>query len=235
MTPAETAAARAALDAASRPTPSCILFDRLGGDLTATEREHVAGCARCQTELTLFAELNDPAPAAGEGAAVQWVVAELRRRRSHAAADARSGTGGWRFLRPPRLFAAAAAAVFVLAVGYVTWDREPPVRDVREPGGGYRTLELQTVAPIGDVRVAPRDLEWSPVDGATNYDVVVLEVDRTVLWQGASTTAQVSLPGPVVARFEPGKTILWEVTARNRAGEVVAVSGTGRFRVAVGS
>ena len=235
MTPAETAAARSALDAASRPTPSCILFDRLGGDLTATEREHVAGCARCQTELTLFAELNDPAPAAGEGAAVQWVVAELRRRRSHASADARSGSAGWRFLRLPGLLAAAAAAALVLSVGYVTWDREPPVGDLRDAGGGYRTLQLQALAPIGDVRAAPRDLEWSPADGAASYDVVVLEVDRTVLWQGASTTARVSLPEPVVARFEPGKTILWEVTARNRAGAVVAVSGTGRFRVAVGS
>jgi hypothetical protein len=234
MTPAETAAARAALDAASRPTPSCLPFDRLGGDLTATEREHVSGCARCQTELTLFAELNDPAPAAGEGAAVQWVVAELRRRRSHAFEDRRSGRAGWRVLRLPGLLA-AAAAVLVLAVGYVAWDREPPVRDLRDADVGYRTLQLQALAPSGDVRAAPRDLEWSPVDGAASYDVVVLEVDRTVLWQGASTTARVSLPAPVVARFEPGKTILWEVTARNRAGAVVAVSGTGRFRVAVGS
>jgi len=234
MTRDQTAAARAALDAASRPTPSCIPFDRLGGDLTATEREHVSGCARCQTELTLFAEINDPAPAAGEGAAVQWVVAELRRRRSHASADRRSGSAGWRVLRLPGLLA-AAAAVFVLAVGYAAWDREPPVRDLRDAGGGYRTLELQALAPSGDVRAAPRDLEWSPVDGAARYDVVVLEVDRTVLWQGASTTARVSLPGPVVARFEPGKTILWEVTARTRDGAVVAVSGTGRFRVAVGS
>jgi hypothetical protein len=229
MTRDETAAARAALDAASRPTPSCIPFDRLGGALTTSEREHAAGCARCQTELTLFAEINDPAPAPGEGAAVQWVVAELRRRRSHAGSPS-----GWRFFRP-RLVAAASTAGLVLAVGFMTWDREPPVRDVPDATGSYRTIQVEAVAPVGDVRGRPRDLEWSPVDGAASYDVVVLEVDRTILWEGASSTTRVSLPEPVVARFVPGKTILWEVTARNRAGEAVAVSGTGRFRVAIGS
>jgi hypothetical protein len=226
MTPAETAAARAALDAASRPTPSCLPFDRLGGDLTATEREHVSGCARCQTELTLFAELNDPAPAAGEGAAVQWVVAELRRRRSHASADRRSGSAGWRVLRLPGLLAAAAAAVFVLAVGYVAWDREPRSRPAR-----CRRLshaQLQVLAPSGDVRAAPRDLEWSPVDGAASYDVVVLEVDRTVLWQGASTTARSRCPG----RWWHGSNQARRSCGKSPRGiaPMLAVSGTGRFR-----
>ena len=236
MTPAQTAAAQAALDAASRPTPACIPLERLGAPLTTNEREHVAGCARCQTELTLFAEFNESVPAPQEGAAVQWVVAELRRRRSQASATAAgSWSGAWRFLRPQRLLTAAAAAILVLGLGYVTWDREPPVRDVHDATGTYRTIQLQAVAPVGDVRDAPRSLEWSPVDGAVSYDVVVLEVDRTIVWQGASATTRVSLPEPVVARFEPGKTILWEVTARNRAGEVLAVSGSGRFRVALGS
>src|SRR5262245_20925475 len=235
MMSAQSAAARAALDAASRTTPACLSFERLGGELTAIEREHVAACARCQTELTLLAEFNESVPAPDEGAAVQWVVAELRRRRSQSTATDGSWTRAWPFLHPHRLVAAAAAAVLLLALGYVTSDREPPVRDVRDPTGGYRTIQLQAVTPIGDVRSAPRDLVWSPVEGASSYDIAVLEVDRTVLWQGASPTTSVSLPEAVVARFERGKTILWEVTARNGAGEVVAVSGTSRFRVAPGS
>jgi len=232
----QTASARAALDAASRPTAACIPLERLGDPLTTLEREHVAACARCQTELTLFSEFRDSVPAQEEGAAVQWVVAELRRRRPLVAtASTRSVSGAWPFLRPQRLMAAVAAAGLVLAVGYVTWDREPPVGEVHDATGTYRAIQVQAIAPVGDVRTAPRDLEWSPVDGAVTYDVVVLEVDRTILWQGASATTRVSLPAPIVGRFEPGKTILWEVTARNRAGDVLAVSGTGRFRVALGS
>src|SRR5262245_18636603 len=109
MMSAQSAAARAALDAASRTTPACLSFERLGGELTAMEREHVAACARCQTELTLLAEFNESIPAPDEGAAVQWIVAELRRRRSQSAASAGSWDRGWRLLRPPHRLAAAAA------------------------------------------------------------------------------------------------------------------------------
>src|SRR5262245_16806729 len=233
MTPTQTAKARAALEAASGATPACIPLERLGGKLTAAERAHAGSCARCQTELTVFAEVNDPVPASDEGAAIQWVAAEVRRRRSRASAPAGSSTSAWHFGGPSRLLAAATAAVLAIAVGYVAWDREPAV-EVADVTGSYRAITLRAVAPVGAVRAAPRELEWSPVDEAVSYDVVVLEVDRTILWQGTSATTRASLPASVVAQFEPGKPILWEVTARDRARDAIAVSGTARFQIALG-
>ena len=66
-------------------TAECIPIERLGDTRTAVESEHLSRCARCQTEIALQQEFNESAPVSDEGAAVQWVVAEVRRRRDDAA------------------------------------------------------------------------------------------------------------------------------------------------------
>jgi hypothetical protein len=96
----------------------------------------------------------------------------------------------------------------------------------------YRTVQVKAIAPLGDVAAAPRVLEWAPFSGAVAYDVQMLEVDRALLWHGTASSPRIDLPSSLIAELAPGKTVLWEVTARNAAGAVVAESGTQRFRVA---
>ena len=212
-------------------TAECIPMERLGETRTAVESEHVSRCARCQTEIALLQELNESAPVADEGAAVQWVVAELRRRRQ-APLPARVIDGIRRWLpNTSRLATAAAALLAVVAIGYVMRDREPGVRELQNTPQVYRTMQLQVVAPSGDVAAPPRVLEWAPFSGAVSYDVEVLEVDGTRMWRGTSASSQIELPASVLAQLVPGKTVLWEVRARSASGATLANSGTQRFRV----
>src|SRR5207302_4080776 len=74
---------------------------------------------------------------------------------------------------------------------------------------------------------------WVPADGAVSYDVEVFEVDRTPLWRSTSSVPRVELPASIVRQLVAGKTVLWEVRARNAVNAVIAESGTQRFRVAV--
>jgi len=212
-------------------TPQCLAVDRLSETLTNSERQHVERCSRCQTELQLWREFDLAEPSADEGAAIQWIVAELARRNSPATEASSARRFGW--LTPSvRRWAGAAASVAMLATfGYLAWDREPPVRERTNANETYRTESLQVVRPVGDLASAPEALEWVVVPGAVGYDVEVLEVDHTVLWRATSWAARIDLPPTLVRKLVPGKTILWQVRAHNAADRVIAQSGLERVRI----
>lgn len=209
-------------------TADCIAVERFGETLAAAERDHLAVCTRCQAELALWQEMDSATTGAEEHAAVGWISGELRRRR----ARRRPGAGSWLTgLRGPTLVAAAASILLAAGAGYVFWDPEPEPGEPQSADHVYRTARVTVVAPVGDLESPPNELKWMPVDGAASYDVRVLEVDGTSLWRGSSPGPEIRVPAAVVARFVPGKTIVWEITARARGGAPVAVSGTSRFRV----
>jgi hypothetical protein len=221
------------LDRALRTTAECIPVERLGEARTARESEHLRDCVRCQTEVALWQEFDASSPSSDEGAAVAWVVAELGRRAGQAAPAAAARPARW--LRLPRWAAVAATVAFAALVGYGLWDPEPRVDGRPDASATYRSQQVQSIAPVGTVATAPRALEWAPVSGAVAYDVQVLEVDRVVLWKGVSASPRIELPAGVIAQLLPGKTVLWEVVARNAAGVVVAESGSQKVRVATDS
>ena len=224
-------AARQTLKAIVEPTPDCISMDRFAEGLTPADRDHLADCARCQAEAAVWNGASDAAPRPGEAAAVQWIVEELRRRNQRPApAPHAAGIGRWLSWRP--LSALAAGVALVVTLGYLTRDREPAVSGTGAGPETYRSAQLQVRAPIGDQPAAPRQLEWGTVPGAVGYDVSILEVDRTVLWTGTTTEPRLALPAAVAGRLVPGKTVLWEVAARDASGRRLAVSGTQSFRVA---
>lgn len=226
-------AAANALRAAIAPTSRCLELERLEGPLTAGEREHVKDCLRCQTELALLNQFQSSAPAQDEGAAVQWIVSEVRRRRAKDSHGRRAGAINGLFggLRWRQLGLATAALIAVIVVGYVARDREPQLRDETPTTVGYRTQQLTAVSPVGDVVAAPSELTWVAVAGAARYDVEVLQVDRTRLWRASSSVPRVVLPASVIAQFVPGKGVIWEVSAVDASGKVIAFSGAQRFRV----
>jgi hypothetical protein len=217
-------------------TSECVPLDRLGEALTAAEREHLGHCVRCQTERALSQQFQPGAGVGDEGAAVPWIVAEIRRRSDAvtAAAPARRWLA-WIPTIPIRTLLAASATLGVaVAIGYVVENREP---SIQAPAAGetHRSGSVQVTGPVGDVREPPRELRWLPVADAARYDVVVREVDLTTLWQMSTRDPHVELPADVIARFVSGKPILWDVTARGSDGAAVAHSGTQRFRVDVGA
>jgi hypothetical protein len=216
-----------------QPTPDCISLDRLGPELTAAERIHVDTCARCQAEVALWQAFNEPSRDEAETEAVDWIVARLRRSRV-ASGGSTAPPLAQRFRQTPvrHLLGVAAAIMVAATLGYVVWDREPAVPP---PTGEqvYRTASIDIVSPSGDVAGPPRELVWGAFPAAARYDVRVLEVDGTVVWRAISLSPRVDLPGDVIARSVPGKTLIWEVVALDESGRAVAESGPQRFRVAI--
>jgi hypothetical protein len=219
------------LKAALSPTPDCLPPERFGEALVAREQAHVDSCARCQGELALWREFEDSSPIEGEGAAVQWIVAELARRNA-APAQTPSVMRGWWTTRTVRRWAAALGTIVVaVGVGYLAWDREPGIRSQTGTQPVYRSGQVRVVSPIGDVSTVPSTLEWMAFDQAISYDIEVTEVDRTPLLRATSPVPRFELPRPLVEKLVPGKTVLWEVRARNASNEVIGESGAQQVRV----
>jgi hypothetical protein len=216
-----------------QPTPDCISLDRLGTELTATERIHMDTCARCQAELALWQAFNEPSRDAAETEAVDWIVARLQRS-CVASLGSAAPTLAQRFqtTRVRRLLGVAAAIMVAATLGYVVWDREPAVPP---PTGAqvYRTASIDIVSPSGDVAGPPQELVWVASPAAARYDVRVLEVDGTIVWRATSLSPRVVLPDDVIARSVPGKTWIWEVVALDESGRAIAESGPQGFRVAI--
>jgi hypothetical protein len=204
-----------------RPTGDCIAIERLGGTLTAAEQDHIASCARCQSEMKLWKSFNDETTTLRESEDVRWIAAQIAQPRTSR-----------KFALRPLMFAAAATILIVAGLGYVIENRPPSIDVPAVHDTAYRSSAMNVITPGGDVATAPARVAWTPVPGATIYDVQILEVDRTVLWRASTGETGVDVPAAIRAQFVPGKTILWEVRARRDAA-VMAGSGTQKFRVAV--
>jgi hypothetical protein len=195
-----------------------------------SERRHIAACAHCEAEVALWEQFEAQQPSAEEGAAVQWIAAEVSRRRNPGALPPlRSLWAGWFGIRG--IVGVAAALVLMVGLTYIAWDREPAITSPAA-NNVYRSARLAVIGPIGDVKQVPNlALKWSSLDGAVRYDVRILEVDGTLLWHASTAASEVALPSTVISRLVPGKAVTWEVTAYDRGGAVVAASGTQRITV----
>ena len=225
-------AAPRTLKRCTQPTGACIAVERLGELLTPAERDHIAGCARCQTEAALWDSFNVATPRRHEEAAVRGIVEGLKRaNQNHGGGRAAAGAMRWLSWRP--LSAIAATLAVAVTIGYLARDREPNVAGTGGAAQTYRNAQVELRSPIGDQSAVPIQLEWVAVPGAATYDVSVLEVDRTLIWTGSATDPRVALPSVLTARFVPGKTVLWEVAAKDASHMPLAVSGVQSFRVVV--
>jgi hypothetical protein len=212
-------------------TNACIPVEDFERQLSDQQRAHLDSCARCQTEWQLWQEFSESTPASDEGAAVQWIVAELGRRAAGKPQGAPAASSRFAFWRA--MVGVAAVAAVALVVGYGLLDRAPTVRDLPSGQPVYRADGLTLVAPVGDIAIAPAELEWAPVASAVRYDVELLEVDRTVVWRATSSSPRVALPVSVVEQIVPGKTLLWNVAAIDSSGRPLMSSGARSFRVLI--
>jgi len=215
-----------------RESSECPSIARLGGDLSLRERVHTEHCTRCRAELALLEEFRAEEIAPDEVEAVRWISSQFR---NPATAESSSvvSLSSRRRAVPSRTLAAAATLAVALAMGgYVVQNREPAIDGALSSRDSYRSSQIVSMLPTGELAKAPKELRWAAVKGATSYQVTVLEADHTILWWGSSPEPQLALPAAVVAQCVPSKTIFWEVTAM-REGATVAQSGMQRFRVAI--
>jgi hypothetical protein len=229
-----------------RAKPGCLSSEELAKlrEDSSLAHPHVESCLRCQAELELMKSFEADEPLADEGAAVGWISARLERnldqiKNPGRAVSVRSpqagswysrwlGNGSARWLMP-------ITAVLILAVAGLFWmnrSHEPELR--ADAGNGpviYRSEEVQTVGPAGELAQAPQVLQWKAIPQAASYKASIMEVDENPLWTGETRDELLTIPEPIRSKMLPGKTVLWRVTALDRQGRVLAVSQLRRFSV----
>jgi hypothetical protein len=214
------------------PSPQCIPIDEMvvsleapaGSEMRRQCEHHLASCANCSTELALYRQFESAQPSAEESEAVQKIVTRLRK---HSPAVSESW---WSRIWKPRVLApalaVAAAAIALIVMVDVRSRLSPPEVKIDD---ATRSSQLVVIGPIGEVQTAPAELQWKPVAGAANYQVRIREVDRTELWQSATSSTSIAIPETVKHNFTPSKRLLWDVTAMDTAGKTISVSGPNSF------
>jgi hypothetical protein len=232
------------------PGKDCPSIEDLGlyleqkGDQTwrGSLKSHLSACTHCRTELNLLQEFQSGEVSAQEAEAVQAVTAQLARRSAKIFASAPEApplrrpwwkevfTASW-------ISPASVALAGILLMAGVGLEMRKGAAPTLHTGNNsesevLRSSALTVSSPVGDLSHAPADVQWQPVAGAAKYQVRLLEVDRSPLWQAETTATRIGLPAHIRARLVPGKTVLCEVIAIESAGAKIADSEIVRFRVA---
>jgi hypothetical protein len=239
---------RQILKSALKAGPDCLSLEQLEGltDAQAKAHPHLEQCPRCQAELALLKSFQSDVPLPDEGAAVAWISSQLDRRLDQIKHPTRRTSTAADMENPvtwlARLFGARTmrlwvpvGAVAVLAVAGALLFRAPKEPTLQANLGTgtqiYRSQEVETVGSSGELEKAPATLQWKVFDGAASYKLAMMEIDRSPVWSLETKDFSASLPGSVRVKILPGKTILWQVTALDAQGRVLATSQVQRFTV----
>jgi hypothetical protein len=231
--------------AALNATPDCLSLQQLE-ELASGRTQappHLLQCPRCQSELAMLKSFESSTPLPGEGAAVAWISSQLDRQldqiKSHsgvAGRRSRATSSSWfahLFGQRRITFAILATACALIAVTSVVLLRSSKEPELSASMGNdtnvYRSAQIQTISPLGDITAVPKTLAWQAFPGSSSYKVVLMEVDKSVLWSAETKDTSVTLPDGARARIVNSKPILWQVTAVGASGNVLAASSTQRF------
>jgi len=215
-------------------TPECPPLELLfSGSRDRLVEAHVAGCPHCRTERALFEQV--------EQSADRTPVEAISKRLSTVnwAEAGRTGIPAkpeslWQRILKPRFFAPASFAFASLLVLVAVVQVNRPAGTAQLPVLGedaiasqqLRSQQLRGVAPLGQVASTPGQLKWEKVAGAVTYEVRLMEVDHTSIWESRVPEEHAVLPADTVRKILPGKRLLWEVKALGPSGSQIADSGT---------
>jgi hypothetical protein len=184
-------------EAGECPAPEKI-WDGVAGKLPSAELrallDHVATCATCAEDWRLAVAFEE------ESSAAEVPMGQVIQ-----------GRFNWRPLGP--VIAALAAGLFFAIVGLQVgpWsgkDDAPIYREGEQAG-------LESLVPAG--KALPREsfaVRWSPVPGATSYEVLVSTEDLKVLSSADNLRGtEYHVPAADLAGLIAGTPILWQVKA----------------------
>jgi len=192
------------------------LLGRLSEEETERFERHYFECPECFRETADRAAMIEAVKAAGP--------APVRTREANMPLP--SG------FRPFSLAWVTIGAVLVLlAVSLLFIPRASRPPDF--PDGGIRSVRGETLTltgPVGTIKETPKELVWVPVEGATEY-TVVLEGIKPV-WTAATRETSIKIPPEIAARMSPGKIYTWRVKAYAAGGALAAASARKSFLIA---
>lgn len=188
---------------------------------------HIGHCESCAAEWSLMLEFVEATPDAGEAAAVESIVRQVRPE----AVRPEPVAPFWARLFPPMFpKLAGALALVILTVGLGLLQRPRPA-GLEPPSADWRAGQALQVLTQGDLAAVPSSLRWTAVSGAAAYEVSIREVDRTLLWSAEATAASMPLPAFASAFLLPGKTVMLQVRALDSTGALLAESEPARLRI----
>ena len=194
---------------------------------------HVAACPHCATELALFREFEEPHLRPEEKADVEAIVVRLRQ--NSPVPKVAPWRSIWKSMWTIQWMAPASVALAAVLVGLFVWapgrttSSTAPV--VSGGDDAMRSARVAVVGPVGTLLEAPTKLEWTAAKGAVRYRVTVTEVDQTAVWSETVEGISASLPADVMVKVVPRKTFIWQVSAMDQNGALIAESGSQRFLV----
>ncbi|HEY1938354.1 MAG TPA: hypothetical protein VGJ33_10505 [Candidatus Angelobacter sp.] len=225
---------------AASATKDCLSLEVLEriADNTSTDANaarHLAGCAHCQTEISLLKSFQESTPSADEGAAVAWIAAQLQRNQAGPVAKpVVARVPFWRAMfRVPYMAGAAALAVaLVLGISLHNSGDSGPVK-IRPIGGPgvYRSGAVKLVSPMGEIAQPPAEFRWEAVKGASSYSVELKDVAEITLASAKATENSLTATPEMKANMARGKPLKWTVTALDASGKEIARSNAQSFKV----
>lgn len=195
------------------------------GSGSTEEREHVASCAQCQTEVELLTAFATASATPEESAAVRAIESRLRAEPAWRPSPPPRKT--WRFSRPVWGLALAGA----VAALFVGLSLRNPARPALPAEDTVRSLSVPLVAPLGDQAEPPGEFRWREAEGAAVYELRLLDIQGQVIWQFRTTGNVAPIPPDVQAKLTERRTLSWQVSAIDAKGAPIAVSVPESFRV----
>ena len=233
----------AVLEGALGRQPCCPSLEELAqcleGNAPLEVKTHMESCSYCKAEVDLLKDFlaAEARPEEEEGvASIQKRLREQRASwlRHQSKEDTKLTRTWWHVFFPfPKTMAVAAAALLVF-IGWGIFSGAGQIL-IPPPAGGHfvvRSGSVRVEQPSGQVRQPPELVAWDPVEGANHYQVLLLEVDQSAVWEGESAGTTLEIPSEIRKLIRPSKRMLVRVKALDQAGQVVGDSGLVDFRVA---
>jgi hypothetical protein len=236
---------RSLLNQALKAKADCLTpqeLEKLAADASASH-PHLSECAHCEGELAMLKMFESSEPLPGEGAAVAWISARLEKSldqiknpgRARKAANTNVswisrllGGGNMRWLLP----VTAVLVVALTSAVLMRRSQEPQLNANAGQGPAvYRSQEVATIGPSGELPEAPKTLQWKAFPGASGYKIEIMEIDENPLWSSETQGQILTIPAAIRAKMLPGKPVLWKVTALDGQEHVLAVSQVQRLSV----
>lgn len=226
------------------PTEGCPPLEKLELALREAEglpselEQHLKTCGYCQTELHLLRGFQEGGP--NKDSEETRKVVELLRGRSKEIFQQRSSAEArepwWRLRIQWLVPAALGMAALLVVVGGVSQYRRAVTRPAlngsfQTENEVLRTSSFVVVKPAGDLVERPEEVRWELVQGATKYDVRLLEVDGAEVWKAETTADHIEIPQIVRDKIVPAKTLFCEVVALEPSGRKIGETGLVRFRL----
>jgi hypothetical protein len=223
------------LEVLEKMTETSSAVDQKAADQKAAA--HLTDCPNCQTELSLLKNFEASVPSADEGAAVAWIAAQLQRKQNaQVVKPAVARVSIWRAMfRVPYLAGVAALAV-VLALGVSLHHSGNQENPAKIGGGsdnvsGFRAGAIHLKSPVGNLPQAPVEFRWEAFPGASSYSIELRDAIGTVLATKTTKENVIVVTPEMKANMASGKPLKWKITALDAAGNEIANSTGGDFKI----